>query len=297
MLQMKHLLEDYKITPEDIENIRAVATDVIQAKESIADFHYARLLNHSKTAKFFPDEFTLRKARAAFLNWLELLFSAQYDVGYYSAMSRTGTAHVRIGLPAYLVNVQMSHIRNYLGDFIVGKLKGDPDSASATLSSLNKVMDMNMDLMTRAYREEEMKTHFLSYGLDSALMKTAKWFVTGFNMTLVVGLVLTGGLALAMSVFEVAHSASLGLERAVLGLLGTLLILWVVIELLDTQIGHIKGRAFAIKVFVSVALVAELRKVLTSSISHAPWEEQAALAGSVLILGIIYWLISKTERG
>ncbi|MDH4185056.1 MAG: protoglobin domain-containing protein [Nitrospinota bacterium] len=297
MQAMKHVLEEYNITSADCENMKAVAPHVIQAKESIADYHYQRLLNNNDTAKFFQDEFTLRKARAAFVKWLEDLFAAQYDIGYYMKLQRTGSAHVRIGLPAYLVNVQMSYIRGYLCDFIAEKLKGDPDSASGVSASLNKIIDMNMDLMTRSYREEEMKITFLSYGLDSAIMKMARWFVTGFNMTLVVGLVITGTLALAMAVHEAGQAASLGLERMVLGLLGTLLIIWVVIELLDTQIGHIKGRAFAIKVFVSVALVAELRKVLTSSIGHATWEEQAALAGSVLILGIIYWLISKTERG
>ncbi|MDH5509114.1 MAG: protoglobin domain-containing protein [Nitrospinota bacterium] len=296
MQEMKSVLDEYKITAADMENMRAVAPHVAQARESIADFHYQWLLSNSQTAKFFPDEFTLKKARGAFLGWLDDLFSGQYDIGYYTKLNKIGATHVRIGLPAYLVNVQMSHIRGYLCDFIAGKLKEDPDLTTRVLGSLNQMIDMNMDLMTRSYREEEMKTHFLSYGLDSFIMTVAKWFVSGFNMVLVLGLVITGALALAMAVNEAIHTASMGLERVVLGLLGTLLILWVVIELLDTQIGHIRGRAFAIKVFVSVALVAELRKILTSSISHATWEDQAALAGSVMILGLIYWLISKTER-
>ena len=296
MHEMKLILEQYKITATDEENIKSISGHMAAARESIADFHYSRLLGDNDTAKFFPDEFTLRKARGAFVRWLDMVFSGQYDVAYFVAMERAGSAHVRIGLPAHLVNVQMSHIRGYLCELIAGKLKNDPESSAAVLSSVNKVLDMNMDLMTRSYREEEMKIHFLSYGLDSSILKVAKWFVSGFNLTLVVGLALTGGLALALAAQEAIHGAELGLERMALGLLGTLLILWVVIELLDTQIGHIKGRAFAIKVFVSVALVAELRKVLTSSISHASWADQASLAGSVLILGIIYWLISKTER-
>ncbi|MDH5679416.1 MAG: protoglobin domain-containing protein [Nitrospinota bacterium] len=296
MHEMKRLLDQYKVTAQDIENLKSMAPLVAQARDSIADYHYNRLLNNNDTAKFFPDEAVLKRARMAFLQWLDDLFSGQYDVAYYTKLVRVGAAHVRIGLPAYMVNVQMSHIRGYLCDFINTKFKDNPQEAASVSSSLNKMVDLNMDSMTRSYREEELKTHFLTYKLDSVIMSVAKWFVNGFNMVLVVGLVVTGALALVMAVNEALHSASMGLERVVLGLLGTLLILWVVIELLDTQIGHIKGRAFAIKVFVSVALVAELRKILTSSISHASWEEQVALAGSVLILGLIYWLISKTER-
>jgi len=297
MDEMKKLLDEYKISQADIDNIRSMEQVMSQSMESIAEFHYGRLLKNNETAQFFADEGTLKRARHAFLGWVEGLFAARYDATYYAKISRIGLAHVRIGLPAYQVNVQMSHLRAYLCDLINTTHKDDPSRASAIGASLNKVVDMNMDLMTRFYREEELKTHFLSYKLDSYMIRLAKWFVSGFNMALVVGLVVTGALALAMTVNEVFHHASLGLERLVLGLLGTLLILWVVIELLDTQIGHIKGRAFAIKVFVTVALVAELRKILTSSISHTAWEEQATLAGSVLILGLIYWLISKTERG
>ena len=79
--------------------------------------------------------------------------------------------------------------------------------------------------------------------------------------------------------------------------LGTLLVLWVVIELLDTQIKHMKGSSFAIKVFVSVALVAELRRLLITSIEHASWQEELILVASLLALGAIYWMVSRIERG
>ncbi len=42
--------------------------------------------------------------------------------------------------------------------------------------------------------------------------------------------------------------------------------LWVVIELVDTEVEHLQGAKFTIKVFVGVALVAVIRKILITSL-------------------------------
>jgi uncharacterized membrane protein (DUF373 family) len=69
------------------------------------------------------------------------------------------------------------------------------------------------------------------------------------------------------------------------------------IELLGTEIRHLKGEEFSINVFVGVALVAFIRKVLISSFQKDITDEtKYFLVASVLVLGFIYWLISKTEK-
>ena len=73
--------------------------------------------------------------------------------------------------------------------------------------------------------------------------------------------------------------------------------LWVVIEFFDKQIRHIRGgSALVIKVFISVALVAELRKLLITSVEHTAWQDQIIPNVSVLILGFIYWLVSRMKE-
>lgn len=296
MQELGTLVEDYKIGASDVENIRKAAPLVLANKEKIADHHYDRLLSKHETASFFADDKVFERARTAFIKWLEDLVSGDFSLNYFLRLNRIGAAHVRIGLPAHHVNVQISLARSYIGELVSEQYSHDPGAAGQIMKSLNKIIDLNLDLMTRSYREEELMSNFISHKLDHWLIRSARWFVNGFNMALVVGLVMTGVFVFGLGVYDFSNIGTVGLERAVLAGLGTLLILWVVIELLDTQIRHMKGHAFAIKVFVSVALVAELRKVLMSTIGHATWQEQSALVASVLVLGIIFWLISRVEK-
>jgi uncharacterized membrane protein (DUF373 family)/hemoglobin-like flavoprotein len=296
MSEMAQLLGDYKISSVDIENIKLAAPIIESNKERIADHHYDRLLTHKETARFFQDEIILSKARNAFIQWLQDLVSGDYSSAYYVKLNRVGGVHVKINLPAFHVNVQIAHVRHFVEELICEAHKDNLVMAAQINRSLGKLLDLNLDLMTRSYREEELKSNFLSYKLDSWLISIAKRFVNGFNIILVIGLVITGVLILGMFFRDLSQIAFGNVDRGVLGTLGTLLMLWVVIELLDTQIGHIKGHAFAIKVFVSVALVAELRKVLMSSIGHENWQENAVIISSVLVLGITYWLISKIDN-
>lgn len=296
MTEIARLLSDYKITGADIKNIKMVSGFLNERKEEIADYHYSKLLAADETAGFFKDEVVLERARRAFIGWFEDLVSGEYTEAYYIKVSRAGGTHVRIGLPAYHVNIAMGRLRETLADMIRWRYGDSPETASHAISSLNKILDLNLDLMTRSYREEELRVNFLTQRLDSGIIKFAKWISRGFNMALVLALVVIGMLTLGLAFRDIGHLLSDVPERGVLSALGTILILWVVVELLDTQIGHIKGRAFAVKVFVTVALVAELRRVLIASIEESDWKADAVLVGSVLILGAVYWLTSRVEK-
>jgi len=72
--------------------------------------------------------------------------------------------------------------------------------------------------------------------------------------------------------------------------------LWVVIELVDTEIKHLKGGKFAIKVFVGVALVAVIRKLLIIMLKSEAIEAQFSLIAAIAVLGAVYWLISRIEQ-
>ena len=72
--------------------------------------------------------------------------------------------------------------------------------------------------------------------------------------------------------------------------------LWVVIELVDTEVEHLKGGRFAIKVFIGVALVAVIRKILITTLQAEALGAQISLIAAIGVLGFIYWLIARLER-
>jgi uncharacterized membrane protein (DUF373 family) len=85
------------------------------------------------------------------------------------------------------------------------------------------------------------------------------------------------------------------LERGLLATLGAMLMLWVVIELVDTEIDHLQGGRFSINIFIGVAVVALIRKILIITLSSEKVEAQLSLIAALAVLGGLYWVISKVE--
>jgi uncharacterized membrane protein (DUF373 family) len=101
--------------------------------------------------------------------------------------------------------------------------------------------------------------------------------------------------AVGLVVQDVAHIVQGNLSQGLVGAMGSVLILWVVIELLDMEIDRLRGGAFRLQLFVGLALVAFIRKVLVTSLgSHDLWSEGLYLAG-ILVCGVIFWLVSRVE--
>jgi uncharacterized membrane protein (DUF373 family) len=55
---------------------------------------------------------------------------------------------------------------------------------------------------------------------------------------------------------DIFYALTVNLERGVIKALGSLLILWMMIELLHTQVQQLKGGKFHVRIFVDLAMVA-----------------------------------------
>ena len=79
--------------------------------------------------------------------------------------------------------------------------------------------------------------------------------------------------------------------------LGSLLIIWMMVELLDTEIEHLKGKKIPIKIFIGVVIVAFIRKVLIGALKEGGNIIQyASVVMTLLVLGILYWLVTRADR-
>ena len=76
----------------------------------------------------------------------------------------------------------------------------------------------------------------------------------------------------------------------------TLLIIWMMIELMDNEIKTLKGGKFNILVFIGVIIVALIREILISTLRHDALDTQAFLAGTLLILGVVYYLVARSQQ-
>lgn len=295
MRTFQEIKDNYRFTDQDIETLKGLLPVVSPHVETIVSDFYSLLLSIPDTAKFLQDEARLAWLRGQHEKWLLALFQGPYDERYFQRLQRIGHAHVRIGLSAHFVYVGMNLVRRHLHRII--ETETAPRQREAACRAVEKILDLNLDIIARTYHEEEIRQVFLSQKLDSLLIRFSQRFTFGLNILLVVGLLGLSLGAVGLIVQDVIHIARGNLVHGLVSAMGSVLILWVVIELLDMEIDRLRGGPFRLQLFVGLALVAFIRKVLVTSLaSHDLWAEGLYLAG-ILVCGVIFWLVSRAESG
>jgi uncharacterized membrane protein (DUF373 family) len=150
--------------------------------------------------------------------------------------------------------------------------------------------------MTQSFLEAEIKKIFLSSKVESFIVKIAKRFTYGLSLTLVLSLIgISTGMILVFfkDVWHILQSRNI--EHGMIAALGSLLFIWVMIELMETEIKHLEGKAFPIIIFIHVVLVSLIREILIVTLEHNT-EKQVLLVGTTLAVGVVYWLVAKSEK-
>ncbi len=293
MRLFEEIKENYRFDQEDIEVLKATWTVLEPHIDQVVENFYRRLQEHPETAKYLEDPQLLARLQRSHRAWLESAFLGPFDERCYQRLKRVGNAHVRIGLSAHFVYVAMNFLRDELKNLVICLV--EPQKHGRVFEALDKVLDLNLDVIARSYHEESMRRVFLSYKFDDFLIRFARRFTFGLNLILLVGLV---GLAVGMVYVLVMDVSSIfrgQLEKGLVAALGSLLVMWLAIELLEGEVERLQGGALPLSLFVGVALVAFLRKILIATITHESLQVELLYLGGILVLGMVYWLIHRTE--
>jgi uncharacterized membrane protein (DUF373 family) len=293
MRNFPEILSNYHLDEEMVQTLTSLAPLVEPEADQVVEDFYKLLLEMPDTAKFLEDADRLIRLKVSHRNWLLSLFQGPYDESYYRRLQRIGLTHVHIGLSAHFVYVGMNFLRHRLKAIL--RRQVEPTRLEAAETALDKILDLNLDVIARAYHQEELRRFFLSYKLDDALIRFARRFTFGLNLLLLIGLI---GLAAGMVVVLV-HDVGLifrgDLDKGLVAALGSLLVLWLAIELLEAEIDRLRGGELQLSLFVGVGLVAFIRKVLIATLSHEDLKTELVYLAGIFIFGIIYWLIARGE--
>jgi len=293
MRTFEEIRTNYNLDDTDEETLASLVPIIEPQANQIVDDFYQFLLEMPYTAEFIQDPELLARIKKTHRAWLMTLFEGPFDEGYFRRLQRIGMAHVRIGMSAHFVYVAMNFLRNRLKSILIAELK--PPQLEAAEASLDKILDLNLDVIARAYHQAALRRFFLSYRLDDALIRFARRFTFGLNLLLLAGLI---GLAAGM-VVVLLNDVSLifrgNLDKGLISALGSLLVLWLAIELLEAEIDRLRGGELQLSLFVGVGLVAFIRKILIATLSHEDIKMELVYLAGIFIFGIIYWLISRAE--
>ena len=295
MLTMQDIKNHYLFTDQDAELLQELRSLAVANADRMADEFYDFLLGIPETAEFLSDDALMQKLKGTHKEWFISLFSGSYDNQYLHRLQRIGLAHVRVGLNAHYVNTSMNVVRRFLIELLQEHYPKIEERRKYR-NAVEKIIDINLDIMSASYQEEAMRKVFVSHRLESKLIGAAERFTYGLNLILILALAGVSLSVVGLFVWDITHIFRGSVEKGILGALGTLLIIWMMIELMDNEIKSLKGGRFNILVFIGVIIVALIREILISTLRHDELTTQIFLAGTLLILGVVYFLIAKSQQ-
>lgn len=281
----------YFYTDEDEKLRTRLAQVLLPAKDELAEEFITYVLGDPNTAKYFQSEAAVERRGRTLKAWFEEMLTSPLDARLLRRLERIGKVHVQIGLSGHYVNAAMNVIRGFCLRQLYSAVEGQ--EAEMLSLVLHKILDMSLDVMTSSYREEELKKVFLSYKVESGLIRWAGRFLHGLNLVLMVGLLVMAVGVAALLVNDIYSALSGSLETGVIKTLGSLLILWIMIELLHTQVENLEGGKFRVIVFVELGIVAFIRKIFVASIEKMDPVYFSLLLSGFLIMGIVFYLVGK----
>lgn len=295
MESMAKLRDQYHFTDDDAANLHDLLPVAEEYLSSLAGHFMNYLYENPETERIVLKNSDKDRLEAFHRHWFRTLFSGAYDQEYLRSLKRIGQAHVRVGLPVHYVNASMSHVRHAIQHMIHDTFE-DRDQRRMFRESVDKILDMNLAVMTSSYRDAEMSKVFVSRSLESGLIRLSERFTYGLNLVLVLSLAGLSIGVVGLFVSDILQIFSGKPEKAIFSALGSMLILWMMIELLENEIKNLKGGSFNILVFVGVVVVAMVREILISTLRHDDLKTQAFLTLTLLALGVVYFLISKAQK-
>jgi uncharacterized membrane protein (DUF373 family) len=297
MQHYRDLKDHYQFTQEEAQLLKELRPHMEKLADDFIDGFYDYIWGFGKTAQFLKNKKIIAYHRKKIKEWFINLFCGQYDIPYFMYLYKIGEIHVKIGLPTHYVNSAFTYVRTFILSSIEENFK-DKQHHVQEIKAVEKIIDMNLDILTRSYREEELGRFLSLSKIEKNILSGLKSFNSYINYFLAGALAVVAFFAIGLFVYDIylLFFSDIKIEKGILTVLGSLLVLWASIELIHEEINHLQGKGFAIGAFIMLAMAALIRKVLIYSLSSEKGEELLIIAAVIVGLAISYWLVGAKKR-
>lgn len=295
MRSFKEIKANYYFTKDDERRLVELKLIMERRADRAVEALYQWINSTESAKRVFRNESLIKHVMKLVRLWFINLFSGKYDNYFYDSLIRIGQRHEKVGVEPHFMTRAINIIRNTTVDIICEEIEL-PEEREKYIISVNKILDINLDIIISAYLEEEVRGYSAAYKVRGKIVKFGEIFAQLTSIALIMGLIFLTGAVIYLCGRDIYEIFTGKLEQTIVTALGSVLILWVMLELINTEIAHMRGGKFKISVFVGVALVTTIREVMIATLKHESIEFIGALVASVLVIGIIYWLVKKTEE-
>ncbi len=297
MHDYNNLKQHYRFTEEEASILKDLQGRMEELADDFIDGFYDYIWGFGKTAQFLKNQKIIVYHREKIREWFINLFSGNYDMSYFMYLYKIGEIHVKIGLSTHYVNAAFTFVRT----FVISSIENDPrdnEHHIKELKAVEKIIDINLDVLTSSYREEEMSKFLSLSKVEKNILTSLKRFNSYINYFLAGALVIVAFFAVGLFAYDIylLFFSDIGIEKGIITVLGSLLVLWATIELIHEEINHLQGKGFAIGAFIMLAMAALIRKVLIYSLSSEKGEELLIIALVIVALAIAYWLVGFKKK-
>jgi len=294
MRYQKSLQKHYDLSERDIENLLYLQPIMAKFKDEFVDDYYEAV-----TAKFSLSEkqtTVLAANRPQLSMWFDRLFEGTPNNSYFNFLYKQGAGVYKYDFDPDFLTTMISFARLWIHEKIFQNLDDDI-KRKGILLSIHKMLDINNELMLSAYYDKTVSKYSSVFSWRKIVVDFSERFSLVMHSVLVA--VLIGLTLMSVWIFakDALHLLQGHAETMLITALGSLLIIWVLVELLHTEIQIIRGGKFKTSVFISVALIAFIRDLLIMTLKHEEGNvtQYSFILSAILILGVIFWLIVKTE--
>ncbi len=296
MQKYSSLKEHYRFTDEESEILKQLQPRMKKLSDKFIDEFYDYIWGFGRTAKFLKNKNIIAYHRKKIQEWFVRLFCGNYDMSYFMNLYKIGEIHVKIGLPTHYVNSAFTFVRTFILQNIEDNFSDKAEHVKE-IKAVEKIVDMNLDVLTSSYREEELSKFLSLSKYEKNILKGLKKFNSYINFFLAGALALVAFFAVGLFMDDIylLFFSNIGMEKGILGVLGSLLVLWAAIELIQEEINHLQGKGFAIGAFIMLAMAALIRKVLIYSLSPEKSKELLVIGAVIVGLAIAYWLVGAKK--
>jgi uncharacterized membrane protein (DUF373 family)/hemoglobin-like flavoprotein len=296
-LEYKDIKEFYEFTEKDKENLKKLKPIMEKYTDEFVESFFSFMSKFPEFNRLINTEEIEKNYKKIVKDWYLSSFEGRYDDLYFARLKKVAEIHVKLGIPPYYINAAANFLRKFVRD-VLSREELNEDIRNSYKTSIEKLLNINLDVMTSKYREKELTDYALMSKFEKKLHKLARFFADFIDIVLIIALIVVAFFVIALFSNDIYQllSGNVSFEKGILGVLGSLLILWAVSELMTEELKHLKGGGFAVGAFIGVALAAMIRKILIASLSSGKVVELLAYGAIVLALGITYWLLTKKPK-
>lgn len=295
MPYIKEIKNAYDVLDSDIENIKSIKEIMLNYSSAFVSDIREYLYEKFGVQEQYDDT-QLDKMSHLLENWYKLFFSGNINndfINYTTNMVKS--FHNQIIDNSTFLSI-FSFVRNWIHEKIFQQIEKDIIRKNILLS-VHKILDVQISIVNTAYTDIEIRKYTNVFSLKNNLIIFSERFMIFGHLILVSILIsLTLGSLVFLSV-DIIHHYKTNPHDIIIYTLGSLLILWVLIELLHTEIQSIRGGKLKISIFLGVALIAFVREILIINLQHEEIGKQMyTTIAAILVLGIVYFITALIEK-